>query len=201
MTQTDLASPDRSRPPRWEEQPDDEQTILRRAQQRDPDACREIVRRYYGMVYKLAYNFLSNAEDAKDLAQEAFMRAFGAIDRFDLRLRFAPWIKKIATNLVTDAIRARYRSKSTPLDSEIDIEDDSCNPANGPEQAEESALVRRVVASLPPTYRTVLVLRDLEDHTMEEIANLTNCPQATVRWRLHQARKLFKEKWERMHSR
>ena len=201
MTQTDLASPDRGHQLRWEEQPDDEPAILRRAQQRDPDACREIVRRYYGMVYKLAYNFLNNAEDAKDLAQEAFMRAFGAIDRFDLRLRFTPWIKKITTNLVTDAIRARYRSKSTQLDSEIDIEDDTFNPADGPEQAEESALVRQVVASLPPTYRTVLVLRDLEDHTMEEIAEMTNCPQATVRWRLHQARKLFKEKWERMHSR
>lgn len=171
--------------------------LLWRAQQRDQDAYRELVQRYYGMVYKLAYNFLSHAEDARDIAQDTFLRAFAAIDRFDLSMRFSPWLNKIAMNLITDAIRARYRSKSSSLESAAEIEDEAPDPADAPVAAEQSESVRKLVNALPIKYRTVLVLRDMEGCTVEEIAKMTKSPRATVRWRLHQARKLFKDKWER----
>ncbi len=176
----------------------DEYELVRRAQQREPEACRELVRRYYDEVYRLAYRFLSSPEDADDIAQETFLRVFAAIDRFDLELRFRPWVHRIAMNLVTDAIRRRYRSKMVPLAQETDAPADGADPSDGPSSREEHALVRRVVDSLPPKYRTVLVLRDMEGYETEEIASMLNCPRATVRWRLHQARKMFKRQWERI---
>ena len=182
-------------------EPDDwqhnEQDIIRRAQQRDTDASRELVQRFYGKVYKLACRFLTNPEDAKDIAQETFLRAFAAIDRFDLSLSFAPWIRKIAMNLITDAIRARYKKKSVSLESAPEMEDDGSDPTAKPAAAEQKAIVRKLVDALPPKYRTVLVLRDMEGYNVEEVANMLGCPRATVRWRLHQARKIFKHKWER----
>lgn len=177
--------------------PDDDQDLLRRAQQRDPDACRELVQRYYGMVYRLAYNFLANVEDARDVAQDAFLRAFAAMDRFNLNMRFTPWLNKIAMNLITDVIRKRYRTKAASLESADDVPDDSADPADAPVAAEQSERVRKLVNALPIKYRTVLVLRDMEGCTVEEIAKMTRSPRATVRWRLHQARKLFKQRWER----
>ena len=68
---------------------------------------------------------------------------------------------------------------------------------SGTAEQEQNALVRRLVDALPPKYRTVLVLRDMEGYDMAEIAAMLNCPRATVRWRLHQARKMFKSRWER----
>ena len=184
-------------PPQHEIQQQDEHDIVRRAQQRDPAASEELVRRYYDGLYRLAYRFLSNAEDARDIAQDAFLRAFRAIDRFDLNLRFKPWINRITMNLITDAIRARYRSKTASLDDGLEVAGRSPDPSAKPAAEEQHAIVRKLVDSLPPKYRTVLVLRDMDGRDMQEIASMLNCPRATVRWRLHQARKMFKRKWER----
>ena len=181
-------------------EPRTEQDILRRAQQGESDACRQLVHQYYGMVYRLAYNFLSHAEDARDIAQEAFLRAFRSMDRFDLRYRFGPWIKKITMNLVIDAIRSRYRSKTVAVEDIDAVSGNAADPADGPIAEEESRRVRQIIRELPPKYRTVMVLRDMEGHTVAEIADMVDAPPATVRWRLHQARKLFRHKWERTES-
>jgi len=181
-------------------EPRTEQDILPRAQQGESDACRQLVRQYYGMVYRLAYSFLTHAEDAQDIAQEAFLRAFRSIDRFDLRFRFGPWIKKITMNLVIDAIRSRYRSKPVAIEDIDTVPGDAADPADGPVAEEESRRVRQIIRELPPKYRAVMVLRDMEGHTVAEVADMVDAPPATVRWRLHQARKLFRHKWERTES-
>ncbi len=170
---------------------------MRRAQRRDAAACQELVRRYYDGVYRLAYRFLSNAEDSRDVAQDTFMRAFGAIDRFDLSLSFKPWIRRIAMNRITDEIRSRYRSKTASLDAGLELAGDAADPAEGPVTQERAERVREIVDTIPPKYRTVLVLRDMDGQDMDEIAAMVGSPRATVRWRLHQARKMFKRKWER----
>lgn len=175
----------------------DEHDLVRRAQRRDEAACQELVRRYYDGVYRLAYRFLSNAEDAGDVAQDTFLRAFGAIDRFDLSLSFKPWIRRIAMNRITDEIRLRYRSKTASLDASQELAGDAADPAEGPAARERAERVRNIVDTLPPKYRTVLVLRDMDGQDMDEIASLVGSPRATVRWRLHQARKMFQRKWER----
>jgi len=176
----------------------DEHDLVRRAQQRDAAACQELVRRYYDGVYRLAYRFLSNAEDARDVAQDTFLRAFGAIDRFDLNLSFKPWVRRIAMNRVTDEIRLRYRSNTASLDTGLELAGDADDPADVPAAQERAERVREIVDTLPPKYRTVLVLRDMEGQDMDEIASMVGSPRATVRWRLHQARKMFKRKWERI---
>ena len=179
------------------EQP--ESDVIRRAQDGDEDASLELVKRYYDKVYRLAYRFLANAEDAKDIAQETFLRAFAAVDRFHLNLSFSPWISKIAMNLVTDTIRARYRKRTTSLD-DAEVAASGPDPSDASTLDEQGSIVRSLVDGLPPKYRTVLALRDMEGYGMEEIAAMLGCPRATVRWRLHQARKLFKKRWERTQS-
>ena len=200
MTPSDSASSLGAASPEHETPQHDVHELVRRAQRRDPDASRELVRRYYDGVCGLAYRFLSNAHDAQDIAQEAFLRVFGALDRFDLDLSFKPWLNKITMNLIMDALRARYRATSTSLDAGPSVADPGADPADKPAADEEHARVRQIVDSLPPKYRTVLVLRDLEDYSMGEIASMLECPQATVRWRLHRARQMFKRKWERTQS-
>lgn len=182
-------------------EPKSDTDIIRACQEGDQAAYSTLVTRYQERAFWVAYNMLGNAEEARDAAQEAFLRVYRAIDRFDFNMNFYTWLYRIVTNLSIDRLRKLKKNKAVAIAGlEESIKDPSGEnrPSHQLEQDETKELVRKVLERLPDKYKSILVLRDIEGHSCKEIASITGASHATVRWRLHTARKLFKESWERM---
>ena len=181
----------------------DDASLVRRCLKDDPDAFRFLVERYQGEVYGLALRVLGRAEDAEDLVQETFLRAFRALGRYDPTRPFGAWLHTIAARLCIDHHR-RNRAKLVSLtqpeegtsgeERTIELED----PADRPdEEVEKSELARRLdalVQELPPDSRTAILLRHQQDLPYEEIARVLGVPIGTVKARIHRARIMLKQK-------
>jgi len=167
----------------------------------DAEAFEALVRRYEERAWWAAYHLLGDAEEARDIAQEAFLRAYKALARFDFGMSFYTWLYRIVVNLSIDAMRKRGRLKPVALD---DLAGGLAAPGGEPqpgeriESEETAARVREVLGKLPEKYRTVMTLRELDGLSCKEIASIVRSTHATVRWRLHIARRMFKEHWDRM---
>jgi RNA polymerase sigma-70 factor (ECF subfamily) len=177
--------------------------LLRGAQQGDGAAFEVLVRRHQARALRVARNLVADADEAQDLAQEAFLRVFRSLERFDFQHEFSTWLYRIVTNLAIDHLRRRRRHLSTAAGAdedapELDLVDDSVPAPERRMDAAETALrVRACIASLAPHFQSVLVLRELEGLACTEIADIVGATHVTVRWRLHRGRKLFQEEWER----
>lgn len=177
--------------------------LIRCAQAGDELAFATLVRRHERRAYRVARNMVPGREDALDLAQEAFLRVFRSLDRFDFRHEFTTWLYRIVTNLGIDHLRKRRPVVSTSNmgadeDTELDLPDTSVpNPSERLESLETAALVRMCIDNLAPHFRAVLTLRELEGLSCIAIADIVGATHVTVRWRLHRGRKLFQEEWAR----
>jgi len=164
----------------------------------DHSAFEVLVNRYENRLMSVLLRFVRDRELARDLAQETFLRVFERLDQFDPSRRFGPWLFRIGVNLALDYLRKRRRRIWPSLFSESRIE-------KGPDPAvpdprknlDLEQEVRRVLEDIPEKYRTVLVLRDLENFSSSEIAAILHRKEATIRWRLAEARMRFQEIWQR----
>ena len=154
----------------------------------------ELVSRHYRGIYNMLYRMLGNAEDASDLTQESFLRAYSRLDTFRAGGSFLAWIRRIASNLCIDHFRRRGRP-AVSLDQRLEAgmeEADSAvvgSPAEHLEMAEDSRRVLAAVQELPEKQRVVLVLRHVEGLKMEEIAKTLKMPVGTVKTLLFRGRK------------
>lgn len=171
--------------------------LVKRCQDGDQAAFRELVEKHRRQAYWIARDITSDSEAARDISQEAFIRAFKSIRGFDARNSFAGWLRKIVTHLAIDELRSRARRQDVSLDALADMPSSEGNPNQEAEAQEQREMVIRILGKLPPKYRAALSLRDIHGMSYEEIAHVTSCPRATVRWRIHNARRLFKDLWER----
>ena len=200
---SDEASVDAAEP-RSDEQ---EAAWIRAAQGGDHDAFGELVRRYERRAFRVARNMVASDEDALDLAQDAFVRVFKNLHRFDFKHEFQTWLYRIVTNLCIDHLRKRRPNVSTAAlgkgagmddEPELALPDPSdARPSDEMEREETVAMVRDCIDSLAPHFQTVMVLRELEGLPCTEIAEIVGATHVTVRWRLHRGRKLFQEEWQR----
>jgi RNA polymerase sigma-70 factor, ECF subfamily len=177
----------------------DEGALVRAAQRGDAGAFAEIVRRYQRSVYRTAYALTRNTADADDLAQETFVRAYQALDRFRSEEPLHPWLTRIATNLAYSLFRTRRRRPETPLEPLVEagrqwgVEDD---PAAHAAEAERD---RRLAASfdeLKPEHQVILTLRVVHDMSYEQIATQLGIPVGTVMSRLSRARAELKTRFQ-----
>jgi RNA polymerase sigma-70 factor (ECF subfamily) len=181
----------------------DDHDLIRGAQAGEEAAFERLVRRHERRAWRVARNMVPSDEDAQDLAQEAFLRVFRSIGRFDFSHDFTTWLYRIVANLAIDHLRKRRPTTSTSggLDDEapeLDLVDPSeARPSDELESEETADEVRAVLATLAPHFQSVLVLRELEGLPCNEIADIVGATHVTVRWRLHRGRKLFQEEWER----
>lgn len=157
-----------------------------------PEAFRELLTRYRRSALTLAYHLLGNAEDAEDVAQEAFVRVFLAIPQFRQQAAFSTWLYRIVTNLCLG--RQRRRKPVVALDAIAEPSAEESPSA----QVTENLLARQVLAELPPTMRAVLVLREQEGLSYQEIAAALEIPVGTVRSRLSKARVMFRDRWNEL---
>ncbi|MGE0707963.1 MAG: RNA polymerase sigma factor [Planctomycetota bacterium] len=173
--------------------------LVRAALAGEEAAFRTLVERYQRRAFWIARGMLQNDEDALDVAQEAFLRVHRSLDRFDLQLKFSTWLHQIVVNLSIDHMRRQRRRKGVELEAVGEVADqrETHDPVEGEELQRR---VARVLEELPPKYKAVMVLSDLQGMGAKQIAEITDTTHATVRWRHHRARKLFREAWERIYG-
>src|SRR3989338_7119925 len=166
--------------------------ILIEEAKQNPAAFDELVLRYQDRLYNFLYRMTGTREEAQDLAQEAFLRIFRALDRFRSGAPFLPWMYKIAVNLAINHLKGRNRT--TPLDDDVPITSLFNSPESVAEQREAQRRIRTAIMELPPDYRAVVLLRHGDELSYEELAQVLEIPLGTAKVRLHRARLLLQQK-------
>jgi len=179
-----------------------ENLLVERCQQGDTVAFDQLVERHGEWVYNLAYRMVGDRDEAYDMAQEAFVRAFRAIKRFRRGSSFSTWLYRVTTNACLDEIKRRRR-RPAPASSLLDADGLSPDPPDPSPQVEDHVaslerreVVRRAIAALPLHHRLPLVLYELQGCSYEEIAAITGANVGTVKSRLNRARLALKEALE-----
>jgi RNA polymerase sigma-70 factor (ECF subfamily) len=183
--------------------------LVRRARRGDVEAFGEIVERHQNHLYNAAYHLLGSEEDAEDVAQEAFVRAFRALENFEGRAKFSTWLYGIMVNCVRNIWRRHGRRPvihnlgdyaGGEEGRSFDPPGEGGNPVDAYMREERVDAVRAAIASLSEDMREVIVLRDIEGLTYEEMADAIGAPEGTVKSRLHRARMALKERLEPLHG-
>ena len=168
------------------------------AQNGSQEAFGELVRRFQPRVYSLAFGMLNNAEDAKEIAQQAWIKAWQKLGTFRQDAQFFTWLYRIASNLCLDFRRKQARAREEPLNEAIEPDPapelapaDSAvpRPDTDLQRQETRAQFERALAELSPEHRLVMTLREVEGQSYEEIAAMLGCRVGTVMSRLFYARK------------
>ncbi|HBC45657.1 MAG TPA: RNA polymerase subunit sigma-24 [candidate division Zixibacteria bacterium] len=157
---------------------------------------------YRQAIFHITVKIVRNPDEANDLVQETFIKAFGSLKTYDHNYRFSTWLYKIAANSSIDFLRKRKLdslSLDKPIatkdgDVQMEIPDNTYNPEHDLRNQERSNGIEEAIESLPEKYKEVIVLRHKEDRSYEEIAALLKVPVGTVKARIFRARELLKKK-------
>src|SRR5216683_6245031 len=192
--------------PNIEQPVSEEMQLVRRAKRGDDSAFEELVRRYDRNVFRIAQHITQNREDAEDVFQEAFLKAYGNLAQFQGQSKFYTWLVRIAVNEALMKLRRRRPERTVSLDEEVKTEEDSLprevadwspNPEQQYSQAEMREILSKTIQGLPPSFRTVFVLRDVEGLSTEETAEALDLSIPAVKSRLLRARLQLRERLSR----
>jgi RNA polymerase sigma-70 factor (ECF subfamily) len=161
------------------------------------DAFDRLFARYQDYVYNVCLGILAHPDDARDCAQEVFLRVYRKVGEFRAEAAFTTWLYRVTVNVCVGQLRKRPRLAAASLEDETvrEIADDGPAVGAGMERAVDEELVRRVVAQLPEDYRVVLVLRYFQNLSYEEMVQVLGFSMAQVKVKLHRARRAFARKW------
>jgi RNA polymerase sigma-70 factor, ECF subfamily len=183
----------------------DEQ-IVERALSGDAEAFGEIVRRWERRIFALAFGMLGREEDARDATQETFLAAFRNLRGFRGEAKVSSWLHRIAVNqCITRQRRARVRNE-TALEDEAERDahvfalPTEVSPAHAAENRERAAMVRRAVCGLPPELRQVVVMKEFEELTFQEMSDALDLPLSTVKSRLYTALRQLEARMQRLNG-
>jgi RNA polymerase sigma-70 factor, ECF subfamily len=188
----------------------DESTLVAQAREGDTVAFGELVRRYESKIFRLAQHITQNREDAEDVLQETFLKAYEHLDQFQGNSKFYTWIVRIAVNQALMKLRRRKADRSVSLDETIDTGEDNIvreiaawgeDPEERFSREELGELLDSAIKGLEPPYRSVFVLRDIEDLSTEETADALGLSIPAVKSRLLRARLQLREKLTRQFKR
>jgi len=188
----------------------DEQELVAKAQAGDNEAFAALVERYQNKIYRLAKNITQNNEDAEDVLQEAFLKAYSHLDTFQRNAKFYTWIVRIAVNEALMKLRKRKSDRTVPLDEPLDTGEETVNreiavwednPETRYSQEEIQQILDEAVESLKPDFRAVFALRDIEELNTEETAETLGISVPAVKSRLLRARLALREKLTRKFKR
>ncbi len=158
----------------------------------DADSFNQLILRWERPIYALAYRTIGREEDARDVCQETFLRAFRALPGFRGQAKFSSWLYRIALNLCRDWIRRERRTGFVQPPEDVDLMDlvAAAEPSESIEdlvaRKDQIRVVERAMALLPEDQRTAIVLKEYHGLTFQEIADLLGCPLSTVKTRLYQ---------------
>ena len=172
--------------------------IIKRCQQGDEQAFQQLVKRYQDKAIWIAYQMVNNYEEARDISQDAFIRVYKSINKFNLMSNFYTWLYRIVVNLCIDHLR-RFKNRNRAISTEDigEICDEKPSHEVNLEKMELLQKIYNVLEQIPPKYKAILILRDIEDYDCKEVADILNCNHNTIRWRLFRGRQIFKDIWEK----
>lgn len=172
-----------------------ERELVQRARAGDTEAFGALVVEHQQFVYNLALRVVGNADEAEDVAQEAFVRAWLALPNFRGRAQFRTWLYRIAANLCCNRLPRLRRELTAMGDDEVqDVPDEtSADPASGLEASERRAFLHRQIEALPESYRMLVTLRFQQELSYDEIASVLSLPLGTVKTGLFRARARLRE--------
>jgi RNA polymerase sigma-70 factor (ECF subfamily) len=181
-----------------------DEELVTRATAGDLESFNQLVSRWERPIYALAYRTLGREEDARDVVQEAFLRAFRGLRGFKGEAKFSSWLYRITLNLCRDWIRKERRAPivQVPEGSDpIDLADSQASPVESVEELvarrEMSHAVSKAMAELPDEQRTAIMLKEYHGLTFQEIAEMLDCPLSTVKTRLYQGLSVLRRRLER----
>ena len=179
----------------------EDRILIERCLKGEERAFEELLNKYKTAVFSICYRMVRNRTDAEDLSQDAFIRTFSVLDRYDPSYPFSSWLFRITSNLCIDFLRRR-RGDTVSLDQPIagtegDIQRQlpakTVKPDREMETKEMMATLEDAISGLPEHYRIIVVLRHQEQMSYEEIADNLGIPLGTVKARIHRARNMIKE--------
>jgi len=171
---------------------------IKKAKQGDIAAFEELIAIYQKMVYNYCYRMSGNLHDAEDLTQEVFIKVYRNLNKFKERSQFSTWVYRIAYNTCID----RYRKKKPTdrdmvfLDSEREnrsLKSNSYIPEDELLSKEKEEIIQRCIDALRPEYRSVIILRDIQHHSYEEIASILDIPLGTVKSHISRGRSALRK--------
>ncbi|MCS7044666.1 MAG: RNA polymerase sigma factor [Bryobacteraceae bacterium] len=184
--------------------------LVERAKAGDMEAFAELVRRYERRIYRMARQITQNDEDAEDVLQESFLKAFEHLDSFQGQSKFYTWVTRIAVNESLMKLRKRKSDRTVSLDENIETDEEPIvreiavwedTPESKYSQEELRQILDAAISSLKPIFRTVFILRDVEELSTEETAEILGLSIAAVKSRLLRARLQLREKLTRVFRR
>jgi RNA polymerase sigma-70 factor, ECF subfamily len=172
----------------------------------DQNAFGEIVEMYKDKVFQISYRMLGNRHEAEDIVQEAFIRAYVNIQRYNLELKFSTWLYRITTNLCID--RIRKKKPDYYLDAEVkgtegltmysQVPSKTTLPEDDVESLELQDTIQKEIMKLPEKYRSVIVLKYIEELSLKEISEILEMPLGTVKTRIHRGREALRKRLQHM---
>lgn len=180
-----------------------DEDLVARAMGGDLDSFNQLILRWERPIYALAYRVIGREEDARDVCQEAFLRAFRALPGFKGQAKFSSWLYRIALNLCRDWMRRQRRAPTVQFAEGVDPVEQAAE--QGPVESIEdlvsrrelSAVVEEAMALLPEEQRSAIVLKEFHGMTFQEIADLQGCPLSTVKTRLYQGLSVLRRHLEK----
>jgi RNA polymerase sigma-70 factor (ECF subfamily) len=181
----------------------DELSLVQAAKGGDIRAFEALVKRYDRNVFRIAQHITQNREDAEDVVQDAFLKAYSNLEQFQGQSKFYTWLVRIAVNEALMKLRRRRPERTVSLDQEVQTDEDtmprevadwSPNPEQQYNQAELKEILGKTIQGLPPSFRTVFVLRDVEGLSTEETAEALQLSIPAVKSRLLRARLQLRER-------
>jgi len=181
---------------------ENEKHLLESAKKGDIEAFEKLIETHEKKVFNIALRMMGNSEDAKDMAQETFIRVYRSLGDFKEQSSLSTWIYRITTNICLDELRKRKNKKVLYIDDNIksddgeikrDIVSDDLTPEEKVERDEIKRMLNSAINDLSDEHRTVIILRDIQGFSYKEISDITNCPEGTVKSRICRARQALKE--------
>lgn len=163
--------------------------LIRRIKKGDQQAFSEMVKKYRSQVAALAYKMVKDYDEAADITQIVFVKMLKNIWRYDENKKFYTWLYRIAVNASIDYIRKHKRHRHESLENVHDIEENiDSNPESSFRRHQINDYIKKAAQGLNDKQRSAFILRDVEGCKIDDVANIMNMPEATVRWYLHRAR-------------
>lgn len=177
--------------------------LIKKAQSGDVSAFEKIVSEYQNVVYSVVYRYAENSEDAEDMSQEVFIKMFKNINSFQFKSKLSTWIYRVATNTCIDLVKKFKQDNTYSLDegiesvdgekNYIEISDVSMAPENVYGRYETRDVINQAIKNLNEEYRTVIILRDIEGLSYDEISEVLSCSVGTVKSRISRGRRKLRE--------
>lgn len=183
-----------------------ETVLIKRAQNGDSKAFELLIEAHFKKIYNIAYRISGNPDDASDMTQEVMIKLFRNINSFEGNSKFSTWVYRVATNTCLDELKKLRRHSTYSINSEIsaddsefqyEVEDTAPTPDLEVERNELSDMVAKAITFLNPEHRAIITLRDIQEFSYEEIANILNISEGTVKSRISRARMQLKKILER----